>query len=130
MSSLMSSCGGNINMEGTRYSLNTFFSDEEGQGHSKQNFSINATRLDDVSSVSNSGRHTCCNSLSSIIPVVSSFSHSSSNFFPFFSEGLMAMTFLKISISHCGSKITIFFNSGVSSKWIKLLWSCRKVSNV
>ena len=37
--------GGEINMEGTRYSLGDPFSSDDGQGHNKPNFSIMLIRM-------------------------------------------------------------------------------------
>ena len=116
-------------MDGTRYSL-PLEAFEQGHRQSRLNFSMIARRLAKVSSWLNKGPHTCSNNFSSRMPVDSSCNHSSLNLLSSWSYGLTVITVLKTSTNHWGSKTTKLLNAGVSSKWTKILWSCRKFNKV
>ena len=128
-SSFALSPGGDINIDGTRY---CFPSLSEGKGHNRQNFSIISIRISLVLSLSMRGGHTTCISCSSRTPLSWSFFHNSlyCGLSDLRSWRLTVITFLNSSINHWGSKITKSFNLSVSWKFIKILWSCRKINEV
>ena len=74
-----------------------------------------------------SGPQTYSRRFSSRIPSVSSFRHRCSKMFSDPSYNLTDITPLNTLSNHSKSKITNLFSSGVSSKWIKILWSCKKL---